>query len=223
MKKRLKPTARTCALALGMALAWSAASADESSPHYYLGLQGGRNNLNNWNADVSLGAGVTLPGKVNLDQGTQGGLILGRQTEHARYEIEYQHGSFDLQAINLGSQTQTVGGSGHYDALTLNAYRTESLSESISGYLGAGIGFGKTKLPGAGFSSGCHCFPAASGNGLTYQLRAGLEYDLAAPHKAFIQYTLLSLPGPDSGSNPGVEYDRKQIGIIGLGYRYIFH
>lgn len=222
MSTRFKPATSPVILALGMALCGIAAAADEPSPHYYLGLQAGRNNLDNWNADVSFGAGVTLPGKVELDQGMHGGLVFGRQTEHARYEIEYQRGSFDLQSIELGPLKEAAGGSGHYEALTLSAYRTERLSDSVSGYLGAGIGFGKTKLPSASFSTGCHCFPAASGNGLAWQLRAGLEYDFAAAHKGFIQYTHLGLPSPDSGSTPGVDYDRKQIGIIGLGYRYVF-
>ena len=102
----------------------AAHAADEMQPAYYLGVQGGENNLRGgWNGTVSLGPAVTLPGAVTTKRGAQYGVFGGRQTEHARFEVEYQHGGFDITGLKLGPVSQSISSSGHYDAITANAYR----------------------------------------------------------------------------------------------------
>lgn len=208
--------------ALAATLACAGAGAAAAQPGYYIGLHGGMNNLDSWPATVTLGPGVSLPGSLSLDNGTHFGVIAGRQTENARFEIEAQAGNFDITAIQLGLVQQGVSASGRYKAFTFNAYRTQALSERFTGYAGLGIGWGSASLPQLGFTSGCNCFAAASQTGLAYLGRVGLEYRFGDHHHAFAQYTLLRLPRSDSGGVPGTEYARKGVGIAGVGYRFTF-
>lgn len=223
MKKRTKfIQTRIARGATLMALAAITNAAYAADPVNYVGVHGGVNNLKNWSANVDLGGGVNLPGDVSLGSGLHVGVALGRQTENARYELEFQRGKFDVTAIQLGGVREAVSGSGSYQAFTLNAYRTEAFNPDWTGYAGVGIGWGKASLPQLGFSGGCNCFAAASENGLVYQGRLGMEYKLQERNHAFVQYTLLSLPKNSSGGSPGTTYDRKNIGIVSVGYRHVF-
>lgn len=211
-------------LAAGAALAGTALAADPQ-PASYFGLHGGINDLRgSWNADVNFGAGVSLPGTVGLKRGTQFGLQIGRQTANNwRFEGEYQHGTFDLTRIELGGITESVSASGSYDALTANAYRTASLTPALSAYGGLGIGWGRVKLPQMGFTStGCNCFADANKSGVAWLARAGLEYAITSNDNVFAQYTFLGLPRPSSGGSPGVQYERKNVSSVGIGYRRTF-
>lgn len=221
----MHPIKQRCAIraALSAVLAAGVACAAQAAdPAYYVGIQGGTNNLKHLPATVSLGPGVSLPGHLVLDGDTQFGVVAGRQTENARFELEYQTGDFDITAIRLGPISQNVSNSGRYRALTLNAYRTQPIRGNWTGYAGLGIGWGKASLPQMGFTGGCNCFAAASESGLAYQGRAGLEYALDRRHNAFVQYTLLRLPKQASGGTPGTSYERRSVGIIGVGYRFGF-
>lgn len=209
--------------ALGAAAAVFAVSAHAADPAIYVGAQFGVNDLNSWPAQVDFGAGVKVDGRQRLGSGNHYGLAVGRQTAKGRFELEYQRGDMKLRGIELGPVSETAGGSGHYEALTVNAYRTHAFNESVSGYLGVGIGWGAVSLPRASFSTGCNCFPAASEDGLAYLARLGAEYRFGEGHHAFLQYTWLSLPGPSAlGSAPGVEYSRRGIGAVSVGYRKHF-
>lgn len=193
-------------------------------PAYYGGVHGGVNNLNQWDGSVDFGAGVRIPGHVLLDRGAHYGVFGGRQSEHARWEAELQGGRFDINAIELGPQRQGVSDSGRYEALTLNAYRVETIGEArrFNAYGALGIGWGRVRLPQMGFTGGCNCFAESSKSGLAWLARAGLEYNFDEHNKAFVQYTFLGLPRPGSGSSPGVEYQRKTIGAASIGYRRVF-
>ncbi|MDP3759092.1 MAG: outer membrane beta-barrel protein [Ramlibacter sp.] len=221
--KTMKPVPHAFLLsALAAALTCATAGAAAAQPGYYIGLHGGTNNLDSWPATVTLGPGVSLPGSLSLDSGTHFGLMAGRQTENARFEIEAQSGKFDITGIQLGLLQQNVSAGGRYKAFTFNAYRTQALSERLTGYAGLGIGWGSASLPQLGFASGCNCFPAASETGLAYLGRVGLEYRFGDQHHAFAQYTQLRLPRMDSGGTPAAQYARKGVGIAGVGYRFTF-
>lgn len=208
----------------GIVAAQEAAEIDKE-PRYYIGLHGGLNQLKDWPATVRLGGGVSADGEVQLKSGYAAGLQIGRQREKSRFELEYQQGGFRLKGLALGPVTEAVtGDTGRYQALTLNGYRTGRLSESWRGYAGLGIGFGRVDLPGAGFSTGCDCFPKSSGNGLVLLARLGTEYrfDAEGNHRAFIQYTWLSMRGPSTAGATGIDYERHIFGGLTLGYRYVF-
>lgn len=215
-KKRL--IAALAVLATGAALAQA-----QQPPVYYGGLHGGRNNLHEWDGTVDFGAGVAVPGRVLLDPRTHFGVFGGRQSEHARWELELQGGRFGIRQIELGPQVEAKSQSGHYEALTFNGYRVEQIGASrFSGYGALGVGWGRVSLPQMGFASGCDCFAASSKSGFAWLARAGVEFAIDPNDKAFLQYTLLALPRPGSGSSPGVEYQRKKIGIVSVGYRRLF-
>jgi opacity protein-like surface antigen len=217
MKRRLITIAALAACAASAAFAQSA-----QQPAYYGGVHGGVNNVNQWDGTVDLGFSVAIPGHVLIDRGAHFGVFGGRQSEHARWEAELQGGRFDIKGIELGPQHQDLSKSGHYEALTLNAYRVETIGDArrFNAYGALGIGWGRVSLPAMGFASGCNCFPAAEKSGFTWLARAGLEYNFDEQNKAFVQYTLLGLPRP--GSHPGVEYQRKTIGAATVGYRRVF-
>lgn len=206
-------------------LSGSALHAEESDSVYYAGFHLGRNDLDNWPAKVDFGAGIVVDGGMDLDSGKHVGLLLGKQSERARFELEYQQGRFELANLRLGPLSEPMGGSGHYEALTLNAYRRIPLHGDLSGFVGAGIGWGAISLPQAGFFGGCHCFPHASKSDWVYQGRLGLEYLIGAGNFAFAQYTWLKLPGAAeevSSDGPGVVYPRRSVGIFSIGYRSLF-
>jgi opacity protein-like surface antigen len=210
---------------MGAAFACHGFAADNSQPANYFGIHGGINDLRgSWSGNVSLGPGVSLPGSVGLKRGSQFGLQLGRQTgTNWRFEGEYQHGTFDLTRIELGGIAESVSASGSYDALTANAYRTASLTSALTAYGGLGVGWGRVKLPQMGFTStGCNCFADASKSGFAWQARAGLEYAITPHDNVFAQYTFLGLPRAESGGVPGVQYERKNVSSIGIGYRRTF-
>src|SRR5438105_4508315 len=93
---------RGAALAVAATLSLCAYAAD-GQPANYVGVQGGINNLNGaWNANVTLGPGISLAGSAASKRGLHFGVFGGRQTERARFELEYQHGSFDLTHLTLG-------------------------------------------------------------------------------------------------------------------------
>lgn len=223
MNKTSTATLLATLLAIGHSLPASAQeSALRNDPGYYLTVHAGYNHLDNWPATVDFGAGVNVGGKLQLDYGPHFGIAAGRQTENARFELEYQQGSFDLTGVQLGPVSESASGTGHYKALTANAYRTYAFDANWLAFAGLGIGFGRVELPAAGFSSGCNCFAAASKDGLALLGRVGLEYRFNARHNAALQYTWLRMPGPQSGGSPSVSYPRETIGIIGLGYRYLY-
>ncbi len=195
------------------------------APRYYLGLHGGMNQLTEWPAKVRLGAPVVIDGKAELKSGYAAGVVIGRQREHTRIELEYQQGGLKLKGLELGAVAEPVAGDkGRYRALTLNGLLTGKFTERWHAYGGVGVGFGRVDLPAGEFSSGCNCFPKVSGNGLVVLAKLGTEYqfDRDGNHRAYLQYTWLSMRGPSSSGSPGIEYDRKLFGAVTLGYRYVF-
>ncbi len=201
----------------GLALPFSAAS----QPVLYGGAHLGMNNMSSWPAQVNFG-GVTSTGRLSLDDSAHGGLMFGRQTENARFELEYQQGRIEISSAQLGPITQATDARGKYQVLMLNAYRTFLLRPNFNAFLGAGIGWGSVKLPALPPISGCNCFPAASDKGVTFQARVGAEYLMQGGHGLFLQYTALRLPGADSGGVPSVDYSRRTISAITAGYRKTF-
>ena len=209
-----------CAAALA-----GAAYANHGAPAAnYLGLHGGVNNVRgDWGADVSLGTAVTLPGTLSTQRGAHFGVFGGRQTEHARFELEYQQGRFDVTRLQLGPVSQAVDTGGNYRALTANAYRTEPISSRLTLYGALGIGWGRVALPQMAFvSPPCNCFPAASKSGFAWLARAGIEFQVSEGGRAFVQYTHLDLPRAGSGGAPGVSYSRRDAGALTVGWRHTF-
>lgn len=187
-------------------------------PVNYWGIHGGVNTLDELRARVDFGAGTPFEGRADLDRGLHGGLMAGRRTEHARYELEYAFGRFKVQHLRLGPVSQAADAHGDYQALFANAYRTERLSDAIGAFAGAGIGWGRMKLPRLGLGENCNCFGPASKSGFAWQLRAGLDYRVSSKAAVALQYTWLNLPRMEAGGPPAIAYDRKRFGAFTLGY-----
>lgn len=188
----------------------------------YWGVHAGVNTPKSWNAQVDYGAGP-VTAHLDLDRGPHAGLMVGRQTTHARFELEYEAGRIKTERLTIGPRSAAVDARGRYQALFANAYRVEQMSESIDAFVGAGIGWGRATMPRVGLGDGCSCFGPASKKGFAWQLRAGLGYRVTAQSSVSLQYTWLALPRPEAdGRLPTVRYDRKTLGAVTLGYSMQF-
>jgi opacity protein-like surface antigen len=212
---KITNTLAQCGLALGALLAAPAGAAE---PARYWGAHAGMNTLKSWDAQVDFGFGTPLTGRADLDRAVHGGLMVGRQSGHLRYELEYEAGRIEVERLTLDPLSQAVSAKGRYQALFANAYRTDRLSESVDSFVGGGIGWGRVKLPLLGLGSSCNCFGPASKSGFAWQLRAGLGYRMSEVSKLTLQYTLLALPRPESDGPPAIQYERKRFGAVTLGY-----
>jgi opacity protein-like surface antigen len=186
----------------------------------YAGVHLGMNTLSRWPLEVNFGRGVTTPGYLELDNGIHGGLMFGRQLNNGfRYELEYQQGRINIDSVTLGPVSRNNSAHGKYQVLMLNGYRDFVLGSNWNAYLAAGIGWGSVKMPSLPPLNGCNCFQSASGTDVALQLRAGAEYEVAAGRKVFLQYSALRLPGVGSDVIPSVDYARRTVGAITVGYR----
>jgi len=196
-----------------------AQQAGSRQPHWYAGGHVGQNDLDHYDANVNFGGPVTTPGSLRLDKGLHFGLQVGRRTEKARFEVEYQHGRSNVEGVTLAAFSQAAGGRVRYNAFTFNAYRMFEINRQIEAFIGAGIGYGSVTLPTVGPIAGCNCFPGTSDNGFVWQLRLGADYEIRPMHTLTLQYTWLHLPSVSSGGTPGVNYSSKTLGAWGIGYR----
>jgi opacity protein-like surface antigen len=203
---------------LSAALAALAGVPAQAETVNYWAVQLGSNTVRDWNAKVDFGFGTPVAGRADLDRGLHGGLALGRQSQHLRYELEYQQGRFDIERLTLGAVSQAVDASGRYQALMGNAYRTDRLSQSVDSFIGAGIGWGRVRLPRLALSASCDCFGPASDKGFAWQLRAGLAYRLSPTAALSLQLTRMDLPSPQRGGAPGVAYEDRHFNTVTLGY-----
>jgi opacity protein-like surface antigen len=188
----------------------------------YWGVHAGVNTPKSWNAQVDYGSGIPVTARLDLERGPHAGLMVGRQTAHARYELEYETGRIKTERLTIGPRSAAVDAKGRYQALFANGYRVEPLSGSIDGFVGAGIGWGHATMPRVGLGDGCSCFGPASKSGFAWQLRAGLGYRVSAQSSLSLQYTWLALPRPEAEGLPKVRYERKPFGAVTLGYSMQF-
>lgn len=217
MQQSIKKYLAGATLALA---AIAAAPAGAQPATSYVGVHAGAHDLDRWPATVNFG-GPAAAGEVRLDERGHFGVLGGRQYGANRFELEYQRGRFAVTGASLGPVAGPAGGSGHYDVLTLGAYRVFSLGSRVGAFAGAALGAATVRLPQAGFP-GCNCFPAARSSGWAGQVRAGAEFDLGSGHLIFAHYSWLTLPGPGQGGTTSVAYDRQHANVLGVGYRKAF-
>ncbi|MBC7453000.1 MAG: outer membrane beta-barrel protein [Massilia sp.] len=196
-----------------------AAQAQESR---YWSVQGGMNNVSDWPGRVNFG-GPSVDASLQIDRGVQFGAAIGKQYHSARYELEYQHGQFDITGARVAAVAQAADASGKYDVLTANAYRVLPLNAAWSAYAGLGIGYGRVNLPQLGGAAGCQCLGKASKGSVAYQARLGMEYRVSDAGQAFVQAGWLSLPGAQSDGAAYVAYPRRGFATLGIGYRAAFN
>lgn len=202
----------------GALLALGGLQAQAAETVKFWGVHAGANTLDEMRAQVDFGAGTPLGGTADLGRGLHGGLVMGRQGEHWRYELEYEAGRFKVEHLRLGQVSQAADAHGRYHALFANGYRTDRLTQSLDSFVGGGIGWGRIKLPRLGLGANCDCFGPASRSGFAWQLRAGLGYRVSPQASVTLQYTWLSLPRPEAGGPPAIRYERERFGALSLGY-----
>lgn len=218
-----------CALAcLGLlpAAGFAQPAATEQEPQFYVGGHAGWTEARwedeqQWRARIGLGNNVELDGSVEYDDKFEAGLQVGREYENYRLELEYQQGRLDLERINLGNLTEATSGTGRYEALSVNAYRMEDLTERFSVFAGLGIGWVRTRLPTMGFTGGCQCFSGAENDDMFWQARLGFDYRIREDIDLGLQYSrLFDVPGPASATlAPGIRYEGKDIDTLAIALR----
>ncbi|WP_256081674.1 outer membrane protein [Massilia sp. YIM B04103] len=225
MKARTRQTAHipgaipilTALAALSAPPAW----AQTPGAQYYAGLHLGQHSRETWPASVDFG-GVRADGALELARASHAGLMLGRQGQSTRLELEYQRGRVKLERITLANISEGSSAGSHYATAMLNAYWQPRLTGGLSAFAGLGAGWASVSLPDASFSNGCHCFGPARKRGSAWQLRLGAEYKLAPQHAVFLAWTRLRLPGPHADGTPSASYRAQHFNAASLGYRYLF-
>jgi hypothetical protein len=184
-------------------------------------VQGGVHKLSHWPATVDFG-GPTAPAELRIDSGAQFGASWGHQDGKNRYELEYQHGRFDITGVTIGAARSAADASGHYDVLTANALRSMQLAERLAVYAGLGVGVGKVSLPEVAVASGCRCIGAAGKSALVWQARVGAEQRIGGQGHGFVQLSWLKLPGAHSDGAASVAYPRRGVAVLGVGFRRFY-
>ncbi len=208
-----------CSLLLASAFCSAAIAAEP--PAWYMAVHVGANTLDDWPATVDFG-GVKSEGLLGLERGNHAGLTVGRESEHARFELEFVHGRIKVDTIELSGVREPGAARGKYDVVLANIYRHDALTSSLRAFAGIGVGWGRAELPLLRFSSGCECLGPASRSGAAYQARVGLAYQPSQGHAVSVQYSHLSLVGPRRGGTPSVEYGRRSFGALSAAYTHYF-
>ncbi len=206
---RTLAAARLGVLALASTAAL-AATAGAQSPAYYFSTHTATGEQRYWPASIAYSARPR--GGLSVDAGRPVGMTLGRRTENARFEFEYQRGRFQLRGTDLGAVSESVGGGGSYETLLFNADRVLPVNGALSAYVGGGLGWGSFHTPRVGVGS----------TGLAYQARVGLEYSLGSGPQLYLQAGWISLPGAASTDMPGVDSSRRGSATLDAGLRFRF-
>lgn len=213
---RLALATLASALMGSTALPLAVQAAPTAMTGYYLGGHLGSHDLSSWPASVNFG-GIKTDGEASVRHGLHGGLQVGRRTENARFEIEYQYGRVPVRDVRLGPVVQSTDVQGHYQAITLNALRTVPLGERWVGFAGVGLGWARAELPQVPFNNGCKCFSAAERSGTAYQARIGAEYGPENTVRPQLSLSWLHVPGPRSSGTPSISYGQRGVLSLNLG------
>ena len=210
-----------CALAATAALgtlAGTAARAETPPPEaWYAGVHLGSGHVSGWPARVDFG-GVSVDGRLEIDNGRRVGAVLGRHAGAWRFEAQLQRGTLPVSRAQLGTVVQDLDTDGSYRALTANVLRAVPLAERWNLLAGLGLGVAQVKLPAVALANGCHCFAGASERQATVQARLGLEWQAAPGWRLQLAGGWLRLPGPTASSgNTTTHYDRRGVATVDLG------
>jgi opacity protein-like surface antigen len=211
-------TASALASAALAALACPAANAQTPAPEgWYAGVHVGAGHVSGWPARVDFG-GVSVDGRLALDNGHRAGLLLGRHLGAWRVELQAQRGTLPVSQARLGAVVQDLDAEGNYRALTANLLRALPLAERWNLLAGLGLGVAEVELPAIALANGCHCFAAASDRKATVQARLGLEWQAAPGWRLQLAGGWLRLPGPSAASgSTSTHYDRRGMITVDLG------
>jgi opacity protein-like surface antigen len=200
------------------ALCAPGARAEAAGPEgWYAGVHVGAGHVSGWPARVDFG-GVSVDGRLALDNGHRAGLLLGRHAGLWRFELQAQRGNLPVSQAQLGAVVQDLDTEGRYRALTVNALRVVPLAERWNLLAGVGLGMAEVKLPAIALANGCHCFAAASDRAATVQARLGLEWQVAPAWRLQLAGGWLRLPGPTAATgSTSTHYARRGLLAADLG------
>lgn len=205
------------------ALAWQErASHETQNDRLYISAYAGATFGANVSAEVDFGR-VTRDVDFSVHSNLNWGLAAGYQRSHFRVEAEFQQVYVGASGGSVGAAAAPLTGSFVYNVGFVNAYGLAWLSDTMKLFAGGGLGYAQGSAPKMTFARGCRCERDGSDSGFAWQLRAGLEYDITNDDRLFVQYTYMSLPELNSGSDlPQVRYSGLTTSTITVGYRRAF-
>lgn len=192
-----------------------AALAAESNT--YIGAHAGMNFVDDTTAKIDFGSGIVLDGNLDINNGSEFGIVIGQRFGGWRLEGEVQRGGFEVVQASLAGTNVASGAKGNYLTLMLNGYRNLKVTETTELFAGAGIGWGRMTYPNIAFDPSCNCFSKASKGGFAYQFRGGISQKLSSAVDVFAQYNHLFLPKTGAAGSPGISYAKTNFGVASLG------
>ena len=190
--------------------------------HFYVGWHIGVNEGVEWPAKVGLGSGIALDGKLNTNAKIHGGVQFGYQYDHARLEVELQHGGLNVRDFSLGLVSGGGQRSINYSTLQVNGHRRFDITKKLGISLGAGAGLARASFPKIETGTNCNCMTGFSKTGFAYQFRAGLEYEVSERVQIVGHYNRLFLPAFENGSSLTTRYGKVNFGVTSIGLRIKF-
>lgn len=208
------------ALVMGPVTAYANQVADDADHrHFYAGGHIGLNEGVDWPAKVDLGAGIVVPGRLNTDAQIHGGVQLGYQYDHARLEVELQHGGLNVKEFSLGAVSGGEQGSINYSTLMMNGHRRFDITDKFGISLGAGAGLARINFPKVETGTSCNCLNGFSNNVFSYQFRVGFEYEVSRGLRMVGSYSQIFLPSIKDGNFPATNFSNFNIGVASIGFR----
>lgn len=190
----------------------------------FLRLAIGDHDLQQWQAEIDFGSGVTLPGMVSINSDYAASIAFGREYQRLLFQLEYAYGSFAPGEVRIEQSRETGNWEGSYRALTLDAGYKIPLTQKFRLMPVIGAGVARANLP-LMINNGCQCFKTARSSGVVYKAQLDLDYSVNNRLNFFLSLQgLLNIEGPTSPEQafPSIEYTTKDVFATTVGLRWSF-
>jgi opacity protein-like surface antigen len=212
-------------ISVSPASAWEqehALNPEEHRSFYVSGFLGATDAFSS-SAEMAFSPAVKSPVTYSLDSALNWGVSAGYQYSHFRIEAEFQDIRADASGATVGRLQANMTDEMQYYVGFLNAYAMVWLDSDFKAFFGGGIGYATGTSPTISLTRGCACIVNGDADGVAWQLRGGLEYNIDNNLRAFVQYSHIGLPAPSSGgSYPRLEFSDLKLGAISAGLRWKF-
>jgi len=215
------------------------ASAATEDPAWYLTIAGGvKASARDTDSTVNLGQApvqITLEGSMRYNGGQVAALALGKQFHsyptnadqepwHWRIEAELWQGRFQRSTFDVGVLHVNLDDFVRASVLFLNGLLRIGATEKTRWWLGAGVGYGKVRLPDASSVASCTCLSVASGDGAAGHVKLVSELLFSERTAGFLELGYVSLPTTSTigALNSRTSHEGLRSSTIALGLRIRF-
>ena len=165
-----------------------------------------------WVDDISMTDGVDTA-ELSFDPGYGITAAFGNVYNNFRAEVEFNYFASDVDEVTLvGDGSASVGGDGTVVAVMLNGFYDFVPGQTLSPFIGAGIGYANAEIDILGESEDDDVF--------AYQLMAGFAFKLTENLTSDVQYRYFGTE--DLEYEAGVDVDSVNSHNLMVGLRYSF-